>query len=81
MGLLEAIEHFLGQSFTPKRTIYLAFSHDEEVGGWNGAAKIAALVEGRGVRLGGPPKVIDAISRFERPLLGCHLNRSMQHMR
>ena len=54
MDLLEAVEHWLGQGFTPKRTIYLAFGHDEEVGGSNGAAKIAALVEGRGVRLGDP---------------------------
>ena len=37
IGLLEAVEKLLEESFTPTRTIYLAFGHDEEVGGANGA--------------------------------------------
>lgn len=40
-ALLEAVEHLLALGFEPNRTIYLAFGHDEEVGGVNGAAKIA----------------------------------------
>jgi len=51
MGILEAIEYLITQSFVPARTVYLAFSHDEEAGGSNGTAKIAELLEGRGVRL------------------------------
>jgi carboxypeptidase PM20D1 len=35
----------------PRRTIYLAFGHDEEIGGLGGAAKIAALLHARGIRL------------------------------
>ena len=37
--------------FRPKRTIYFAFGHDEEVGGTRGAKAIAALLASRGVRL------------------------------
>ena len=51
LGALEAVEALLGQAFAPKRTVYLAFGHDEEVGGMQGAGKIAELLEQRGVRL------------------------------
>ena len=41
LGILEAVEVLTAEGFQPERTIYLAFGHDEEVGGSNGAAKIA----------------------------------------
>lgn len=47
---LEAVEALLAQGFTPKRTVYFAFGHDEEVGGRNGARLIAAELQRRGVR-------------------------------
>ena len=47
---LEAIEILIAERFSPQRTVYLALGHDEEVGGQHGAAKIAALLEDRGVR-------------------------------
>ena len=50
MGILEAAEMLLGRGFQPDRTVYLAFGHDEEVGGRHGAAAIAKLLEQRGVR-------------------------------
>lgn len=50
IGLLEAVEQLLEESFQPERTIYLAFGHDEEVGGANGAAKIAAHLKAQGVQ-------------------------------
>jgi carboxypeptidase PM20D1 len=50
MGILEATEILLGRGFQPDRTIYFAFGHDEEVGGRNGAAALAKLLEQRGVR-------------------------------
>ena len=51
LAILEAIEHLLAAGFQPQRTLYLAFGHDEEVGGENGAAKIASLLRSRHVRL------------------------------
>ena len=51
LGALEAIEILLAEGFSPERTIYLAFGHDEEIGGRNGAAAIAELLVDRGVQL------------------------------
>ena len=49
---LEAIEALIASGFTaPVRTVYLAFGHDEEIGGLDGALQIAKLLERRGVRL------------------------------
>lgn len=55
MGTLEAVEMLLAQGFVPRRTVLLAYGHDEEVGG-RGAQAIAALLRGRGVR---PWMVVD----------------------
>lgn len=51
LGILEAVEHLLDERYRPQRTILLAFGHDEEVGGHNGAAKIAALLGARKIEL------------------------------
>jgi carboxypeptidase PM20D1 len=51
LGILEAVEHLLAEGFQPQRTIYLAFGHDEEIGGNNGAAKVADLLHTRGLKL------------------------------
>ena len=51
LGALEAVEALLAEGFHPMRTVYLAFGHDEEIGGSQGAAEIAALLARRGVRL------------------------------
>src|SRR5207249_3351114 len=49
--LMEAIESLLAEGFRPPQTVYLASGFDEEVGGLEGAARIAALLAQRGVRL------------------------------
>ncbi len=51
LAILEAVENLLAEGFQLRRTVYLAFGHDEEVGGNNGAGKIAALLRSRGVQL------------------------------
>ncbi len=51
LGILEAVEYLLRSGFTPKRTIYLAFGHDEEIGGRDGAARIAEHLRARNVKL------------------------------
>jgi carboxypeptidase PM20D1 len=49
--LLEAVERLVREGFRPERTVYLAFGHDEEVGGDEGAKQIAGLLASRGVAL------------------------------
>jgi len=51
LAALEGVEHLLGEGFEPKRGLYLAFGHDEEEGGEEGARAIADLLAERGVRL------------------------------
>ena len=51
MAIMEAVEYLVSNNFKPNRTIYLAFGHDEEIGGYNGAAKIAELFQTRNVQL------------------------------
>lgn len=55
LGTMEAVEMLLAQGFAPRRTVMLAYGHDEEVGG-RGAQRIAALLGERGVR---PWMVVD----------------------
>ena len=51
IGMLEAAEALIAKGFQQKRTIILAFGHDEEIGGRNGNANIAALLGRRNVEL------------------------------
>jgi carboxypeptidase PM20D1 len=51
LGTLEAVEMLLAEGFRPARTVYLAYGHDEEVGGTGGAREIAAVLKRRGVEL------------------------------
>lgn len=50
IGLMEAVDSLIKEGFAPSRDIYFAFGHDEETGGAEGAAKIAADFEKRGLR-------------------------------
>lgn len=50
VGLLEAAESLLEQGFSPSRTVYFAFGHDEEVSGLKGATAIVDLLKSRNVR-------------------------------
>ena len=56
LAVLEGIEALIGRGFQPERTVLLAFGHDEEVGGHQGAAAIAKLLESRGVK---PAMILD----------------------
>src|SRR5262249_15557296 len=47
LGLLEAVDVLLAKGFQPKRTIYLAFGQDEEIGGLVGAGEVAQLLRWR----------------------------------
>ena len=51
IAIFEAVESLLTEGHRPASTVYLAFGHDEEIGGTVGAAAVAAALEARGVRL------------------------------
>lgn len=50
-SMLEAAEILARAGFRPRRTIYFAFGHDEEIAGVRGAKNIAGLLASRGVKL------------------------------
>lgn len=51
MAQMEAVEMLVASGYKPERTVYLAYGADEEVAGLRGAARIAALLKERKVRL------------------------------
>lgn len=74
VAICEAVETLLAEGFAPRRTVLLAFGHDEEVGGPLGAVKIGERLAARGVR---PALVLDegyallepgTLPGFARPL-------------
>lgn len=56
LAVLEAVEALLAEGWQPRRTVYLAFGHDEEVGGVFGAKVMVDTLVARGVR---PALVVD----------------------
>ncbi|MCF6247552.1 MAG: M20/M25/M40 family metallo-hydrolase [Desulfobacula sp.] len=50
MAIMEAVEKLLNDNFSPERTIYLAFGHDEEIGGTHGALHISNYLKKQGIR-------------------------------
>jgi len=48
ISMMESAEKLLQEGYTPERTIYFFFGHDEEMGG-SGARAAAALLKSRGV--------------------------------
>ncbi|NNE71024.1 MAG: M20/M25/M40 family metallo-hydrolase [Rhodothermales bacterium] len=73
VAILDAVTGLLETGFQPSRTVYLAFGHDEEIGGVAGAGEIAAVLRARGIR---PAFVLDeggfatygAIPGVDRPV-------------
>lgn len=49
IGILEAVRHLIQQGHSPKRTLYFAFGHDEEIRGLNGAKSIVKFLKQEGV--------------------------------
>jgi carboxypeptidase PM20D1 len=49
ISILEAVEKLLSENYSPDRTIYLAFGHDEEISGNRGAGVMAAELKKRNV--------------------------------
>jgi carboxypeptidase PM20D1 len=51
MAILEGIEALVAEGFVPRRTVYLAFGHDEEISGLEGARQIAETLAARRARV------------------------------
>lgn len=51
VAILHAVEQLLQEGFCPKRSLYVALGHDEEVGGAHGAAKIVERLHSEGVQV------------------------------
>ena len=49
IGILEAAEALLKEGYTPERTIYFGFGHDEEITGQNGGLHIAKYLESENI--------------------------------
>jgi carboxypeptidase PM20D1 len=84
MSLLEAAEQLLAEGFVPRRGIVLAFGHDEEISGKQGAVSLAARMTELGLHFswmvdeGGwllsespllPDKVMAMVSVAEKPYM------------
>ena len=73
VAICEAVEHLLGEGYTPRRTVLLAFGQDEEVSGKRGAGEIAKLLASRDVHAllaldEGAAVVHDMLPGFDRPM-------------
>lgn len=56
MAILESVERHLAAGTVPNQTIYMAFGHDEEIGGEHGAKLIAEKLSSQGIK---PAFVLD----------------------
>ncbi|HEY5525736.1 MAG TPA: M20/M25/M40 family metallo-hydrolase, partial [Clostridium sp.] len=45
ISIIESVEQLLKEGFEPERTICFVFTHDEEIGGINGASAVAKMFE------------------------------------
>lgn len=43
-SILESVEHLIESGFRPKRSFFMAFGHDEEASGYEGASAISDLL-------------------------------------
>ena len=73
LGILEAITVLLKEEYQPERTIYLAFGHDEEISGFNGAKAIARMFKQQGLQFEyvldeGMVIIEDALPGLDKPV-------------
>jgi carboxypeptidase PM20D1 len=50
-SVLESVERLIEEGYQPERTVYLAFGHDEEIGGKLGALKIVEWMKEQNIQL------------------------------
>ncbi len=49
-AIMESVSHLIDSGFTPMQTVYIAFGHDEEIGGANGAKFTADYFSEQGIK-------------------------------
>jgi len=50
VAILDSIEGLLKENYSPKRTIYVAFGHDEEISGFHGSIEIVEYLKSKGIK-------------------------------
>ncbi|PCI60024.1 MAG: hypothetical protein COB37_10330 [Kordiimonadales bacterium] len=78
IALMETAERLAKAGFQPDRDIYFLFGHDEELGGDNGAAVMAKLLQERGVHFSwvldeGSAIAVDIVPGLKSPLAAISL--------
>lgn len=73
MSFLEAVEALIRDGFEPRRSLYLSFGHDEEVGGQDGAKAVAEYLQQQGIEFEfvvdeGGVVLDDVIESVDRPV-------------
>lgn len=73
LSTFEAVEYLIASGYTPERTVLFAANHDEEVGGYEGAAQVAERLKQESVALAflvdeGMPVAEEIIGGIESPL-------------
>ncbi len=73
VAIMEAVEALATSGFTPNRTIYFSFGHDEEIGGADGAASAATYFKEQGIQMAwsldeGSMILKDVIAGLELPV-------------
>ena len=78
VAIMEAVELLTKSGFTPSRTIYLSFGHDEEIGGADGAGGVAAYLQQQGVQMAwsldeGSMILVDVIPGLDAPVASINI--------
>jgi len=78
VAIMEAVEALVEGGYTPKRTIYLSFGHDEEIGGTDGAGGVVAHLKDQGVQMAwsldeGSMILVDVIAGLDHPVASINI--------
>ena len=73
VAIMESVEALVVSGHAPKRTIYLSFGHDEEIGGSDGAGAVAVYLKDQGVQMAwsldeGSMILVDVIAGLDSPV-------------
>ncbi len=78
VAIMEAVEALVKGGHIPKRTIYLSFGHDEEIGGTDGAGGVVTHLKDQGIQMAwsldeGSMILVDVIAGLEHPVASINI--------